>query len=51
MREKMEEMQRQIESFVSSLNTEITSQRARPAVKETVNSLIPVIQVRPPKKS
>ena len=51
MREKMEEMQRQIESFVSSLNTEITSQRARPAVKETVNSLIPVIELRPPKKS
>ena len=50
MREKMEEMQRQIESFVSSLNTEISSQRARPAVKETVNSLIPVIELRPPKK-
>ncbi|MSV35485.1 MAG: MerR family transcriptional regulator [Bryobacterales bacterium] len=50
MREKMEEMQRQIESFVSSLNTEITSQRARPAVKEAVNSLIPVIELRPSKK-
>jgi len=50
MREKMEEMQRQIESFVSSLNTEISSQRARPVVKETVNSLIPVIELRPPKK-
>src|SRR5947207_11084825 len=31
MREKMAEMQRQIEAFVSSLNTEITSQRARPS--------------------
>jgi MerR family transcriptional regulator/heat shock protein HspR len=51
MREKMEEMQRQIESFVSSLNTEISSQRARPAVKETANSLIPVIELRSPKKS
>ena len=51
MREKMEEMQRQIESFVSSLNTEISSQRARPVVKETVNSLIPVIELRSPKKS
>ena len=50
MREKMEEMQRQIESFVSSLNTEISSQRARPAAKETVNSLIPVIELRTPKK-
>src|ERR1700748_185535 len=28
MREKMAEMQRQIEAFVSSLNTEITSPRA-----------------------
>lgn len=50
MREKMEEMQRQIESFVSSLNTEISSQRARPVAKETVNSLIPVIELRMPKK-
>src|SRR5262245_51334233 len=45
MREKMEEMQRQIETFVSSLNTEITSHRVRPTVKETVNSLIPVIEI------
>ncbi len=29
MREKMEEMQRQIETFVSSLNTEMSTQRAR----------------------
>src|SRR5664279_2210571 len=29
MREKMEEMQRQIEQFVASLNTEMTTQRAR----------------------
>jgi len=51
MREKMAEMQRQIEAFVSSLNTEITSQRARPATPEPANSLIPVIQIRRPKKS
>ena len=51
MREKMSEMQRQIESFVSSLNTEITSQRARPVVPESFNSLIPVIELRRPKKS
>jgi MerR family transcriptional regulator/heat shock protein HspR len=50
MREKMSEMQRQIESFVSSLNTEITSQRARPVVPETFNSLIPVIEIRRTKK-
>ncbi len=44
MREKMAEMQRQIEAFVSSLNTEITSQRTRPSAQEPANSLIPVIQ-------
>ena len=51
MREKMSEMQRQIESFVSSLNTEITSQRSRPAAPESFHSLIPVIELRRPKKS
>ena len=50
MREKMAEMQRQIEAFVTSLNTEITSQRARPTVQESTNSLIPVIQIRRTKK-
>jgi MerR family transcriptional regulator/heat shock protein HspR len=49
MREKMEEMQRQIENFVSSLNVEIM-QRGRPAASEPVNSLIPVIEVRRFKK-
>src|SRR6202521_1465638 len=51
MREKMSEMQRQIEQFVSSLNTEISSQRARPAPAREINSLIPVIEVRRPKKA
>src|SRR5437764_606278 len=37
MREKMSEMQRQIEQFVSSLNIEITSQRARPAPAREIN--------------
>jgi MerR family transcriptional regulator/heat shock protein HspR len=50
MREKMSEMQRQIEAFVSSLNTEISSQRGRPNPQEPSNSLIPVIQVRRAKK-
>src|SRR6201996_4777046 len=46
MRERMEEMQRQIEEFVTSLNTEI-NQRSRPAGGvETGNSLIPVIELR-----
>src|SRR5438477_7410305 len=46
MREKMAEMQRQIEAFVSSLNTEITSQRARPSAPDTLRSLIPVIEIK-----
>src|SRR5579863_5350540 len=42
MRERMEEMQHQIEQFVSSLNTEI-NQRSRPMVSPPPgNSLIPV---------
>ena len=48
MREKMEEMQRQIQEFVARLNTEI-SQRPRQA-PQPVNSLIPVIEIRRPKK-
>ena len=50
MREKMAEMQKQIQAFVSSLNVEIT-QRARPAPTEAAHSLIPVIEIRRPKKS
>jgi len=51
MREKMSEMQRQIEVFVSSLNDEISSQRSRPSPStDTLNSLIPVIELRRAKK-
>lgn len=50
MREKMAEMQRQIEDFVSSLNVEITH-RKRPMAPEPANSLIPVIQIHRPKRS
>ena len=49
MRERMAEMQRQMEQFVSSLNDEL-SQRARPAAPESFNSLIPVIEVKRPRK-
>jgi MerR family transcriptional regulator/heat shock protein HspR len=49
MRERMAEMQRQIEDFVSSLNTEIT-QRSRPSASESMNSLIPVIEAKRFKK-
>lgn len=50
MREKMAEMQNQIEQFVSSLNTEITH-RTRPAAQQSVNSLIPVIEIRRSKRT
>ena len=50
MREKMSEMQRQIEQFVNSLNAEI-SQRAREVTAEAVhNSLRPVIEVKRSRK-
>ena len=46
MREKMAAMQQQIEEFVSTLNQELRSRgRVEP---EPVNSLVPVIQIRPP---
>ena len=41
MREKMEEMQRQIEQFVSSLNSEI-AQRVRPSAPHDSQALVPV---------
>ena len=50
MREKMAEMQNQIEQFVTSLNSEI-SQRARPAPPAPMHSLIPVIEVKRIKRS
>jgi MerR family transcriptional regulator/heat shock protein HspR len=50
MREKMAEMQKQIEHFVDSLNEEM-SQRARPAEPEPQQTtLMPIIDVRRPKK-
>lgn len=42
MREKMAEMQRQIEEFVSTLNTELAA-RARPTERDSRNSLVPLI--------
>ena len=43
MREKMSEMQRQMENFVSTLNREYAA-HSRPAEREQRNSLIPVIR-------
>ena len=42
MREKMSEMQRQIETFVSTLNRELAA-HARPAEPEQKNTLVPVV--------
>jgi MerR family transcriptional regulator/heat shock protein HspR len=47
MREKMAAMQKQIEEFVSQLNTEI-SRRSRAPVEDSQHSLIPVIEVSSP---
>lgn len=49
MRERMEEMQRQMETFVSSLNDQITH-RVRPISTESTHSLIPVIEIKRPKR-
>jgi MerR family transcriptional regulator/heat shock protein HspR len=50
MREKMAEMQNQIEQFVKSLNTEI-SQRSRPMEQEQAQTtLMPIIDVKRTKK-
>src|SRR3974377_2306100 len=51
MREKMAEMQRQMEQFVSSLNTAMTQPTRADGAPEPPTSLIPVIEVRRPKKS
>jgi MerR family transcriptional regulator/heat shock protein HspR len=45
MREKMAEMQHQMEEFVRQLNAEL-AHRARPAEQSKANSLIPVVQIR-----
>ncbi len=49
MRERMAEMQHQIEQFVSSLNDEI-SNRSRQTIPEQAYSLIPVIEAGRRKK-
>jgi MerR family transcriptional regulator, heat shock protein HspR len=48
MRAKMGEMQAQIQQFVATLNRELASRTARPSQAEDRNSLIPVIDARPP---
>jgi MerR family transcriptional regulator, heat shock protein HspR len=48
MREKMDQMQSQIQEFVASLNRELASRTVRPSEPSSGNSLIPVISVRVP---
>lgn len=48
MREKMGEMQAQIQEFVATLNRELVSRTARAPQAEERNELIPVINARPP---
>ena len=47
MREKMGEMQAQIQEFVATLNRELATRNGRPAA-DPGNSLVPVINARPP---
>jgi MerR family transcriptional regulator/heat shock protein HspR len=46
MREKMQQMQEQIESFVETLNEELASRTRTAGTAASKNSLIPVIQIR-----
>jgi len=48
MREKMGEMQSQIQEFISTLNRELAARTVRQPESEERNSLIPVINARPP---
>jgi len=47
MREKMGEMQAQIQEFIATLNRELVSRSAREPQTDARNSLIPVISGRP----
>ncbi len=47
MRQKMEAMQAQIESFVSNLNQELSHHMSTPRTNESNHSLIPVVQASP----
>jgi MerR family transcriptional regulator/heat shock protein HspR len=46
MREKMGDMQAQIQDFIASLNRELAARTARTPISEERNSLIPVIIAR-----
>ena len=48
MRERMGEMQTQIQEFIASLNRELAARTAQPTETEGRNSLIPVVSARVP---
>ena len=48
MREKMGDMQAQIQDFIATLNREFAAHNLHPPATESRNSLIPVIAARPP---
>jgi MerR family transcriptional regulator/heat shock protein HspR len=48
MRERMGEMQAQIQEFIASLNRELAARTAQPPEGEGRNSLIPVVSARVP---
>lgn len=51
MREKMSEMQRQVEDFVTTMNSELASRPfAQPASSRDKNALIPVLKFFPTKR-
>lgn len=50
MRQKMHDMQSQIQEFIATLNRELAA-HARPAEPEQHNWLVPVINARPPANS
>ncbi|MDR3702090.1 MAG: helix-turn-helix transcriptional regulator [Candidatus Sulfopaludibacter sp.] len=48
MREKMGEMQSQIQEFIATLNRELAARTARAPIPEEHNALLPVISLRAP---
>jgi MerR family transcriptional regulator/heat shock protein HspR len=49
MREKMGQMQSQMQEFIATLNRELASRTVRPQAAEERNWLVPVINARPRK--
>ena len=49
MREKMGQMQSQMQEFIATLNSELASRTVRPQATEERNWLVPVINARPRK--